>query len=309
LKRPSKKPINPGIELDPSWIQFGAPEQRPSARPERSQRSAATRSELLLCVSCLDLTSLRGDENEETVLALCALAREPLPGLVRSADEPGLRCASVCLDRKWVGLAARELKGTGVTASAAVGGFPEASGSLDTRVEEISQAIFAGADEVDVPIRRDLAIAERWEELDREVREFRKASAGRLLKVILSATELASNSTLKKAALVALMAGADFLKTSTGKENAPATLAHGAIIAAAIREFSARTGCLVGFKASGGIRVSDQALAWLALIEAELGERWLQPSLFRLGASELLSALANELAADGPTMNLFRGPG
>ena len=245
-------------------------------------------SSLLRVVRCLDLTSLEGNETRATIEALCARARHPV---IES-----LTVAAVCIYPAFVPAARNALSGSGVLVATVAAGFPSGTSPMNERLREITSAVAAGADEIDVVIKRAHALKGAWRELYDEIRAMRDACGDRLMKVILGTGELETIANVARASRVALMAGADFLKTSTGKEAVNATLPAGAAMAREIRWYERETGHAVGLKPAGGIRTAAVALDWLALARAELGDRWLSPSLFRIGASSLLDDIGRELA-------------
>src|SRR5579884_1458119 len=249
---------------------------------------------LLRAITCLDLTTLQGDDTPTNVRRLCAKARQPLrPDLV--AARLGIRVGAVCVYPMLVPVAAEALAGSGIPVAAVAAGFPAGLTPLPQRLEEIRAARAAGAREIDVVITRAHALAGHWEALYDEVRACRAAAGDAVLKVILATGELATLTTVARASQVAMMAGADFIKTSTGKEATNATLPVGVVMARQIRDYAERTGYAVGFKAAGGIRTAKQALEWLILMKEELGDEWLRAARFRIGASSLLTDVERQL--------------
>ncbi len=257
----------------------------PAARPPSSEWLAW----LLSAVRCIDLTSLEGNETPEAIARLCTQARRPLSHF----DVP---VAAVCVYRKDVPLAVRELAGSGIPV-ATVAGFPAGSNPLAERVREIAASLAAGALEVDVVITRAHVLDAAWQALYDEIRAFRTACGGAVLKVILATGDLGTLTNVARASRVALMAGADFIKTSTGKEAVNATLPAGVVMAHMIRDHRAATGMAAGLKPAGGIRTARAALDWLVLVVEELGADWIQPALFRIGASSLLGDIEHQLEA------------
>jgi deoxyribose-phosphate aldolase len=300
---PGAKP-NPGTALDLDLVRAlrvnrSAVERRaatiPTRRTVKRQWQAAW---LLRAITCMDLTTLQSDDTPTNVLRLCAKAQHPVrPDVLRAlgAQELGIHVAAVCVYHAFVSVAAEALQGSGIPVAAVSTGFPAGLNPLPQRIAEIEASLAAGAREIDVVITRALALAGRWEALYDEVRAFRDACGGAVMKVILGAGDLATLVTVARASQVAMMAGADFIKTSTGKEPVNATLPVGVVMARQIRDYHERTGYLVGFKPAGGIRKAKQALEWLILMKEELGERWLRPELFRLGASVLLTDIERQL--------------
>lgn len=295
---------NPGIPLELDWVR--------AARANRSaiERRAATLGTrrtvkkewqaawLLRAITCIDLTTLAGDDTPGNVLRLCAKARRPVrPDILEAlgaADLP-IRTAAVCVYHAYVETAVRALEGSGIPVAAVSTGFPAGLSPFPQRIEEIRASVAAGAEEIDVVITRRHVLLGDWEALYDEVRAFREACGEAHLKVILATGELGTLRNVARASLVAMMAGADFIKTSTGKESVNATLPVGLVMTRAIREYHERTGYRVGFKPAGGIRTAKQALEWLILMKEELGDEWLRPSLFRFGASSLLGDIERQL--------------
>ena len=304
-ERPAAEPErNPGIPLDLGWVEAvrvnrSAVERRaatlPARRTVKQQWQAAW---LLRAITLLDLTTLAGDDTPGTVRRLCAKARQPVrPDLLAAlgvAHLP-LRVAAVCVYPSLVPVAREALAGSGIPVAAVAAGFPSGQMPRETRVREIEWAVAQGAEEIDVVIARALVLTGRWRELYEEVRAFREACGPAHLKVILATGELGTLRNVARAALIAMMAGADFVKTSTGKEAVNATLPVGLAMVRAVRAYAERTGYRVGFKPAGGIRSAKSALDWMILVKEELGVEWLRPALFRLGASTLLTDIERQL--------------
>lgn len=253
---------------------------------------------LLAAIRCLDLTTLAGDDTQTNVRRLCAKARFPLrpdllAGLGLEGDE--VRVAAVCVYPNLVPAAVEALRGSGVRVASVAAGFPSGQMPLRTQLEEIEEVVRLGAQEVDVVIRRPHALAGDWQALYDEVRAFREAAGPALLKVIVACGELGTLRRVAQTTLVCMMAGADFVKTSTGKETVNATPEFGIVMARAVRDYAERTGYRVGFKPAGGIRTARQALDWLVLVKEELGNAWLDPARFRIGASALLTDIERQL--------------
>jgi len=253
---------------------------------------------LLRAVTLMDLTTLSGDDTPGRVRRLCAKARRPVrEDLLQAMDAAQLpiRVAAVCVYHSLVETAVQALEGSGIPVAAVSTGFPAGLSPFNQRIGEIRASVAAGADEIDVVITRAHALTENWHALYEEVRAMREACGDAHLKTILATGELGTLRTVARASLVCMMAGADFIKTSTGKETINATLPVGLVMARAIREYRERTGHLVGLKPAGGIRSARDSLDWLALIKEELGDRWLRPDLFRFGASSLLTDIERQL--------------
>jgi len=295
---------NPGTELDLDRVRSARANR--SAIERRARTLGARRSVkrswqaawYLRAVSLLDLTTLAGDDTPGRVRRLCAKARQPVrPDLLEAlgAGDWGLRVAAVCVYPALVQTAREALEGSGIPVASVAAGFPAGLTPFSDRLQEVRDSAEAGADEIDVVVTRSRVLRGEWEELYREVQAFREASGEAHLKVILATGELGTLRNVARASHVAMMAGADFIKTSTGKEAVNATLPVGLVMTRAIREYREATGHRVGFKAAGGIRTAREALQWLYLVKEELGDAWLHRDLFRFGASSLLADLERQL--------------
>jgi deoxyribose-phosphate aldolase len=257
---------------------------------------------LLSVVRAIDLTTLSGDDTAVRVRGLCRRARAPLGRdlrvrLQRPPTTP--RVAAVCVYPVFVPQALEALEGSGVRVATVAGGFPHGLSPLEARIREVRAARALGAHEIDIVIRREWALTGKWTRLYDEVAALREAAGGSCLKVILGTGELTSLTQVSRAALTVMMAGAAFVKTSTGKEKVNATVPVGIALAKTIGEFRERTGYAVGLKPAGGIATVGQALEWVRLAAVELGTPWLEPGLFRIGASSLLDAVLEALLAEG----------
>jgi len=298
------QPRNAGMPLDLGWVR--------AARANRSalERRATTLGKrrtvkkewqaawLLRAVTLMDLTTLQGDDTPGRVRRLCAKARQPVRSDLLEAlgaERLGIRVAAVCVYHAMVPPAVDALEGTGIPVAAVSTGFPAGLSPFPQRLAEIRASLEAGADEIDVVVTRAHVLGEDWPALYDEVRAFREACGDAHIKVILGTGELGMLRNVARASLVAMMAGADFIKTSTGKESVNATLPVGLVMVRAIREYLERTGTRVGFKPAGGIRSAKDSLEWLALMKEELGDAWLRPELFRFGASSLLTDIERQL--------------
>jgi deoxyribose-phosphate aldolase len=280
-------------------INRSAVERRTATLPgRRTVKKEWQAAWLLRAISCMDLTTLAGDDTPGNVRRLCAKAAHPLkPELVQALGiaDLGLTTGAVCVYHQYVETAVEALRGTGIPVAAVSTGFPAGLSPFEQRLAEIHASVAAGATEIDIVITRAHVLTGNWEALYDEVRAFRAACGDAHLKTILGVGELATLTNVARASMVAMMAGSDFIKTSTGKETSNATLPVGLVMTRMIREYGERTGYEVGFKPAGGIRTAKQALDWLVLMKEELGDRWLRPHLFRFGASGLLTDVERQL--------------
>ncbi len=295
---------NPGMPLDLSWVRAvranrSAIERRAATIPRRrTVKKEYQAAWLLRAITLMDLTTLQGDDTPARVRRLCAKARAPVREdllAALGAQGLGIRVAAVCVYHAMVPAAVEALRGTGIPVAAVSTGFPAGLSPFPQRVAEIGASVEAGADEIDVVITRGHVLSGDWQALYDEVRTFREACGDAHIKVILGTGELGTLRNVARASVVAMMAGADFIKTSTGKEPVNATLPVGLVMVRAIREYLERTGSRVGFKPAGGIRTAKDSLDWLAMMKDELGEPWLRPELFRFGASGLLADIERQL--------------
>ena len=253
---------------------------------------------LLRAVTLMDLTTLSGDDTPGRVRRLCAKARRPVRvDLLEAmgASQLPIRVGAVCVYHRFVSTAVEALEGSGIPVAAVSAGFPAGLSPLEQRLDEIRASVAAGAEEIDIVITRTHVLTEDWRALYDEVRAMRETCGDAHIKTILATGELGTLRNVARASVVCMMAGADFIKTSTGKEPVNATLPVGLVMARAIRDFRERTGQMVGLKPAGGIRTAKDALDWLVLIKEELGDRWLRPDLFRFGASSLLTDIERQL--------------
>lgn len=295
---------NRGIPLNLDWVKevrvnTSAIERRAATHvARRTVKKEWQAAWLLRAISCMDLTTLSGDDTEERVRRLCAKARRPLQQeLVQSLgiEKLDLKVAAVCVYHTFVETALRALEGTKVHVAAVSTGFPAGLSPLAERVAEIRRSVEAGAHEIDVVITRAHVFGGEWQALYDEVAAFKQACGPVHMKVILGTGDLLTLRNVARASFVAMMAGADFIKTSTGKEATNATLPVGLVMTRAIREYAQETGMAVGFKPAGGIRTARQSIEWLALIKEELGDSWLRAELFRFGASGMLGDIERQL--------------
>lgn len=253
---------------------------------------------LLKAISCIDLTTLSGDDTPSNVERLCSKARNPLrPDIVKALDieDLHLTTGAVCVYHNLIPVAAKALKGTNIPIAAVSTGFPAGQIDLDIKLQEIKKSVAAGAKEIDIVISRALVLTNKWEELYNEIKACRQACGEAHMKTILATGEIPTLTQVAKASMIAMMAGSDFIKTSTGKESVNATIPVSLVMVRAIREYEALTGYKVGYKPAGGISKAKDAIAWLILMKEELGDPWLQPELFRFGASSLLSDIERQL--------------
>jgi deoxyribose-phosphate aldolase len=292
------------MPLDLDWVaavrvdRSAAERRAATLTTRRSVKADAQAGWLLKAITLIDLTTLAGDDTPSRVRRLCAKARSPVrPELLAALGMEGvpLTTGAVCVYHALVRTAVAALEGSGVPVAAVSTGFPAGLTPVETRIAEIRASVAAGAEEIDVVIHRAQALAGDWPALYDELRVFREACGPAHLKVILGTGELGTLRTVARASLVAMMAGADFVKTSTGKEPVNATLPVSLTMARAVRAYAERTGHAVGFKPAGGIRTAKDALAWMILMREELGRRWLEPDLFRFGASGLLGDIERQL--------------
>jgi len=253
---------------------------------------------LLRAVTLIDLTTLSGDDTTGRVRRLCAKARTPVrPDILGALGVPreAVRVAAACVYHEMVETAVEALKDSGVLVAAVSAGFPHGLSPFHQRVEEIRASVAAGAEEIDIVISRRHVLTGDWETLYHEVQAYRDACGEAHLKTSLATGELGTLRNVARASLVCMMAGADFVKTSTGKESVNATLPVGLVMARTVRAYAERTGYAVGFKPAGGIRTAKDALLWLVLMKEELGTGWLRSGLFRFGASSLLGDIQRQL--------------
>ena len=295
---------NPGIALDLDWVDAvqvnrSAVERRCSSLTKRrSIKKAWQAAWLLKAIRCMDLTTLSSDDTPDRVRRLCSKALRPLKQELSNdlgITSLKLTVGAVCVYHALVETAAKALEGSNIPVAAVSTGFPHGLSPLPRRIEEIRDSVSAGALEIDIVITRAHVFSGNWEALYQEIKSFREACGDSHLKTILGTGELGSLRNVAKASLVCMMAGADFIKTSTGKEPQNATLPVSLVMLRMIRDYYQKTGHKVGFKPAGGIRTAKQALEWQILMNEELGREWLEPELFRFGASGLLTDIERQL--------------
>jgi len=296
---------NPGMPLDMGWVEEtrvnrSAVERRATTLvARRTVKKEWQAAWLLRAITCLDLTTLAGDDTPGNVRRLCAKAVHPLREDVERSlgvHDLKLRVGAICVYHNLVPEAVAALRGSDIPVAAVSTGFPAGQIPMPHKIAEIEASVAAGAREIDIVISRAHVLTGNWQALYDEIRAFRQACGAARLKTILATGELATLQSVGMASLVCMMGGADFIKTSTGKETVNAILPVGLVMTRAIREYRERTGYAVGFKPAGGIRTAKQALEWEILMKEELGDEWLRPNLFRLGASSLLSDIERQLS-------------
>jgi len=295
-------PRNPGVALDLDWAlgieaNTSAIERRCASLPgRRSVKKDHQAAWLLKAITCIDLTTLAGDDTEARVRRLCAKARQPVRAEILSQlGMEGLTTGAVCVYHDMIPSAVRSLIGTQIPVAAVSTGFPAGLSPFHLRVEEIRESVKAGAREIDIVISRRHVLSGNWQALYDEMKAFREACGEAHVKAILATGELGTLRNVARASMICMMAGADFIKTSTGKEGVNATLPVSLVMIRAIRDYYARTGFHVGYKPAGGISKAKDALVYLSLMKEELGNRWVQPDLFRFGASSLLGDIERQL--------------
>lgn len=296
------EPRNPGMDLDLDWVMrvqanTSAIERRAATLPaRRSVKKTHQVAWLMRAVSCIDLTTLSGDDTENRVSRLCAKAKQPVAQwLLDEYEMEGLTTGAVCVYHEMIPAAVRCLAGSNIPVAAVSTGFPAGLSPLHLRIAEIKESVKAGAHEIDIVISRRHVLTGDWQALYDEMRAFRDACGDAHVKAILATGELGSLRNVARASLVCMMAGADFIKTSTGKEAVNATLPVSLVMIRAIRDYFDETGIRVGYKPAGGISNAKDSISYLALIKEELGDRWLRPDLFRFGASSLLNDIERQL--------------
>ena len=294
---------NPGTTLATDWfdtvrINRPATERRAATLgTRRSVKGVRQAAWLVNAIRCMDLTTLAGDDTEDRVARLCAKARRPLADSI--VEGLGLDAmpvvGAVCVYPTMVARAVRALSDTGIPVASVATGFPAGLMPLNLRLAEIRYAVEMGAREIDIVITRAHVLAGDWAALHDEVAAMREACGDAHMKAILGTGDLVTLGNVHAASMVAMQAGADFIKTSTGKEAVNATLPVGLIMLRALREYGARTGVKIGFKPAGGMKSARDAIAWQILMREEAGRDWLEPDLFRLGASSMLGDIERQL--------------
>lgn len=269
--------------------QVGA-EERAASLAKRSIKKSSKLWALDLAIRCIDLTTLEGQDTPGKVAALCAKALHPDP------SDPSIPpVAAICVYPSLVRAAAGRLRGTGVHVVSVATAFPSGQTFTSIKVAETREAVAAGADEVDMVIDRGAFLSGDYQKVFDEIGQVKEACGDARLKVILETGELGTYDNVRRASVLAMAAGGDFIKTSTGKIQPAATLPVGLVMMEAIRDFHRETGRVVGFKPAGGIRAAKQAIAYLVVLNETLGPEWLTPDRFRLGASTLLNDILMQI--------------
>ena len=293
---------NEGVPLDLDWVMSSqantsAIERRASTfSTRRSVKKNYQAAWLLRAIRCIDLTTLAGDDTVGRVHRLCDKAANPVrKSILESLAVSEINVGAVCVYHDMIETAVKRLEGTSIPVAAVSTGFPAGLSPMRLRVAEIEDSVQAGADEIDIVISRRNVLTQNWTALYEEIRSFRQACGDAHMKTILATGELGSLRNIARTSLVCMMAGADFIKTSTGKESVNATLPVSLVMVRAIRDYHDQTGYKVGYKPAGGISKAKGSLTYLSLIKEELGNEWLSPDLFRFGASSLLSDIERQL--------------
>ena len=293
---------NSGMALDLDWVasvqaNTSAIERRAATiGGRRTLKKEYQAAWLLKAISLIDLTTLSGDDTAGRVKRLCSKARQPVRAdMLAALGMEGLTTGAVCVYHEMVAVAVRALEGSGIPVAAVSTGFPAGLSPYRLRLAEIGASVAAGAREIDIVISRRHVLTGDWQALYDETREMRAACGAAHMKAILATGELGTLRNVARASLVCMMGGADFIKTSTGKEAVNATLPVTLTMIRCIRDYQDRTGIKVGYKPAGGIGKAKDALMYLALIKDELAHPWLQPDLFRFGASSLLGDIERQL--------------
>ncbi|MGB1995208.1 MAG: deoxyribose-phosphate aldolase [Candidatus Kariarchaeum pelagius] len=294
---------NPGMPLELDWIKninvnLSAVQKRVSTLTKRrSIKKEWQVAWLIKAITCIDLTTLSGDDTQGNVKRLCAKAKNPIRNdlLELTGINQKVTTGAVCVYHELVEFAVSQLKGFDIPVAAVSTGFPAGLTPYEQKIEEIKASVSSGAKEIDIVITRKHVLKNEWEKLYSEVSGYREACGDAHMKAIIATGDLSTLRNVAKASMVCMMAGADFIKTSTGKESTNANLTVGLTMVRQIRDFYDRTGVKIGFKPAGGIKKAKDALNWLILIKEELGEDWLNPNLFRFGASSLLSDIERQI--------------
>ncbi|MDR5826413.1 deoxyribose-phosphate aldolase [Caballeronia sp. LP006] len=295
---------NPGVPFDLSWLdglrvnQSAVLRRASTLGTRRAVKKDAQAAWLLKAITCIDLTTLSGDDTTARVERLCAKARRPVRDDLLEAlgMTPGsIRTGAVCVYHRYVKAAVNALDGSGIPVAAVSTGFPAGLNPHELKLREIEASVKDGAAEIDIVVTREYVLTGNWKALYDEMRDFRAACGNAHVKAILGTGDIRTLSNIAKASMICMMAGADFIKTSTGKESVNATLDVSLVMVRMIREYLARTGVAIGFKPAGGVSTAKTALEYQILMKEELGREWLEPELFRIGASSLLADIERQL--------------
>ncbi len=294
---------NPGMALAPSWfenaqVNTSAAERRAATlTARRTVKKEYQAAWLIKALQCIDLTTLAGDDTPGRVSRLCAKARRPVREDI--VEKLGLTAmpvvGAVCVYPAMVPHAVKALRGSGIPVASVATGFPAGLTPLPIRLSEIRWAVDQGADEIDIVIYREQVLMQDWAALYDEIAQMRAACGRAHMKAILATGDLKTLRNVYKASMVAMQAGADFIKTSTGKEDVNATLPVSLTMVRALRDYHEQTGYRIGFKPAGGLKTAKDAMSWLILMKEEMGRRWLEPDLFRIGASSMLADIERQL--------------
>jgi deoxyribose-phosphate aldolase len=295
---------NAGVAFDLDWIEdvrinLSASERRVASLPgRRSVKKDAQAAWLLKAVTCIDLTTLSGDDTASRVRRLCAKAKQPVREDILQklgfADR-NIHTGAICVYHRFVKTAIEALEGSGIPVAAVSTGFPAGLVPHDLKLKEIEASVRDGAQEIDIVITREHVLTGNWRALYDEMRDFRSACGEAHVKAILATGDIKTMRNVAKASMICMMAGADFIKTSTGKEAVNATLLVTLTMLRMIREYQERTGFKVGYKPAGGVSAAKDVLNYQILMKEELGRKWLEPDLFRVGASSLLADIERQL--------------
>ncbi|MBB3387742.1 deoxyribose-phosphate aldolase [Rhizobium sp. BK275] len=291
-----------GTPLTPDWfdryvVNLSATERRAATLPaRRTVKKEWQAAWLLRAITCIDLTTLAGDDTEGRVKRLCAKAKAPLRAdLLEGLGIDKLTVGAVCVYPTMVPHAVKALDGSGIPVASVATGFPAGLMPLPLRLAEIRYAVEQGASEIDIVITREHVLKGEWAALYDEIKAMREACGPAHMKSILATGDLKTLTNVYRASMVAMQAGSDFIKTSTGKEDVNATLPVSLTMIRALRDYHDRTGQMIGFKPAGGLRTAKDAMNWLILMKEELGTRFMMPDLFRIGASSMLGDIERQL--------------
>ncbi|MFV0798053.1 deoxyribose-phosphate aldolase [Brucella sp. MAB-22] len=297
-------PRNNGTPLKPEWFEDVSVNRSASERraatisARRSVKKEYQAAWLIRAIQCIDLTTLAGDDTAGRVRRLCAKARRPVREDILEAlglADAGITTGAVCVYPTMVSHAVKALEGSGIPVASVATGFPAGLTPLPLRLAEITYAVEQGAHEIDIVITREHVLTQNWSALYDEIAAMREVCGDAHMKAILATGDLNTLTNVYRASMVAMQAGSDFIKTSTGKEDVNATLPVSLTMVRALRDYGELSGQSVGFKPAGGLKTAKDALAWLTLMKEELGIRWLEPDLFRIGASSMLGDIERQL--------------